>query len=94
MNLGGVDQKEVGQTQKVDLSQGDTAKAAAGGGLSGEPSCGPLLPGTELGGDVVRWGADHLKGTAAECCAACTAELACNIWVWCSRCGWGQEFPT
>ena len=45
---------------------------------------------TELHGDVVRWGADHLKQSASECCAACEAETRCDVWVYCgsaSRCG-------
>lgn len=36
-------------------------------------SCG-ALPGVELGGDVVIWGAEHKTASAAECCAACHAH--------------------
>ena len=46
---------------------------------------------TELPGDVVRWGADHKKSTAAACCKACQEHTAgCNSWVFCgnaSACG-------
>lgn len=42
-----------------------------------------LLEKTELGGAVVRWGASHLKESAADCCAACASEAACTHWVWC-----------
>jgi len=62
-------------------------------------SCG-VLPGVELGGDVVIWGAEHKTTTAAACCAACLAHSGavargvgseagkagkpCNVWVHCS----------
>lgn len=39
---------------------------------------------TELGGDVVRWGAGHTTRTPAQCCAACAASDGCNVWVHCS----------
>jgi hypothetical protein len=61
--------------------------------LSSTPPCPPychVMPRTELPGDVVRWGADHLQATAAACCAACSALAGCNTWVWCgngSACG-------
>ncbi|KIZ05729.1 peptidylprolyl isomerase D (cyclophilin D) [Monoraphidium neglectum] len=39
----------------------------------------------EFGGDfVVKWGEGHLKDTAAECCAACSNYMKCNVWVWCA----------
>lgn len=42
---------------------------------------------TELGGDVVRWGAEHRTPTADECCGACSATPRCNVWVWCGSAG-------
>lgn len=39
---------------------------------------------TELGGDVVRWGANHLTDTPQECCAACAVSERCNVFVHCS----------
>ena len=46
--------------------------------------------GTELPGDVVRWGAEHLVSSGAECCSACKKAQGCNSWVWCghaAQCG-------
>ena len=44
------------------------------------------MAGTELPGDVVLWGENHLQPTAADCCAACRSENSkrCNTWVWCA----------
>ena len=61
-----------------------------------EPSCHALQH-TELHGDVVKWGSEHLLESAALCCAACAAHAAaaaakpdgqqrgCNAWVYCSN---------
>jgi len=38
----------------------------------------------EYGGDVVRWGADHLLDDVAACCAACAASAGCNVYVFCA----------
>lgn len=46
-------------------------------------SCPESRPHTELAGEVVRWGADHLQADAGSCCAACQALPACNVWVYC-----------
>jgi cyclophilin family peptidyl-prolyl cis-trans isomerase len=49
------------------------------------PACAAqLFPETELGGDVVRWGADHLVDSAADCCAACAAAAGCSVFVYCA----------
>ncbi len=70
----------------------DTAAAECAAGCH-------ALPHTELHGDVVKWGEQHLVESAAACCAACEehaaangapGKKACNVWVWCSnaeRCG-------
>ena len=44
------------------------------------------MAGTELPGDVVLWGENHLQPSAADCCAACRSENSkrCNTWVWCA----------
>ncbi len=47
-------------------------------------SCHPLA-GTELPGDVVRWGDGHSTSSAAGCCSACTREPECNSWIWCGN---------
>lgn len=49
-------------------------------------------PHSDVGGFAVRWGADHKKETAGECCAACAEHAAdpqnkekpCNSWVFCN----------
>jgi len=58
------------------LGAGSVPCGGGGGGGGGE--CGEALERTELGGSVVRWGKDHLKGTASECCTACAAAPSCN----------------
>lgn len=68
--------------QQHQAQQGSGVGSAAGAtGSSGR--CGEALADTELGGDVVRWGADHKMASAAACCAACAAAPGCNVWVWC-----------
>ena len=57
---------------------------------AGCPSDCHAMPGTELPGDVVQWGADHLVPSAADCCSACKKTQGCNSWVWCghaAQCG-------
>ena len=47
-----------------------------------------LLPHTELGGSVVKWGAHHKVDNATACCDACAAHNRqghrhnCTSWVW------------
>ena len=54
--------------------------------------CSSPLEHTDLPGDVVKWGADHLQPSAAACCAACSTEPRCNEWVWCGdRAACGQQ---
>ncbi|KAG8460581.1 hypothetical protein KFE25_011356 [Diacronema lutheri] len=61
------------------------AAEAEAADLAAAPRCrAQLFAETELGGDVVRWGADHLTDSAAECCAACAREARCNVFVHCS----------
>ena len=43
------------------------------------------MPRTELHGDVVRWGADFVVPSAAECCAACRTTARCTVWVYCEQ---------
>lgn len=47
-------------------------------------------PHAEYGGEVVKWGEDHLQPSAASCCNACSQHEGCQVWVWCamlSGCG-------
>lgn len=44
----------------------------------GAGSCAVHLSDTELGGDVVSWGANHKLDSAGACCAACSSTDACN----------------
>ena len=60
--------------------QGDDAT----GGLGCPKDC-HAVAGTELPGDVVRWGADHKVESASQCCAACKSRVGCNTWVWCGN---------
>jgi len=54
---------------------------------------------TEFGGDVVKWGDEHLKPSARACYESCLAlvdakPLNCNIWVYCpdpNGCTGGQK---
>ena len=63
------------------------ANASASVGVSPEPPnlfCGASLPPrqrTELAGDVVKWGDDHLVVDAGACCSACSALPSCSVWV-------------
>lgn len=40
---------------------------------------------TDLPGDAIRWGTDHLTPSAGACCDACRSEPRCNEWVWCGN---------
>ena len=56
-----------------------------GGALRGdEGACPVAREHAEYGGDVARWGADHVVADAAACCAACAAHAGCNVWVFCA----------
>ena len=64
---------------KEDITRGGAQSAAVPAVGGGDEECGEILEGTELGGDVVKWGKDHLQDTAAGCCQACAAEPRCNV---------------
>lgn len=56
------------------------------------PSAPPTIPASchldennDYSGDIVKWGADNLQTSAADCCASCSATPPCNIWVWCGN---------
>lgn len=61
-----------------------TGGTAARDGLGAAHCVSETFTETELGGDVVKWGADHLTDTPQECCAACAATDGCNVFVHCS----------
>jgi hypothetical protein len=45
-----------------------------------------IMPHTELHGDVVRWGSDHILPSEAACCNACQAlNRTCTVWVFCGK---------
>ncbi len=44
-------------------------------------------PSTVPRAQVIKWGADHIKETASQCCAACRAHEKCNVWVYCEAAG-------
>ena len=86
---------EVGAGAGAGAGGSGTSEAGAGtggfGGASDAAQGGCMeLPETELAGDVVRWGGDHLKDSAAACCAAfreqraTASETGCNAWVFCA----------
>ena len=67
------------------------SSGSSGGGSppAGDPSTCNGEEHAEYWGDVVVWGATHLKEDAGACCAACQAhmpasgEKKCNTWVYC-----------
>ncbi|KAJ1633952.1 hypothetical protein T492DRAFT_837221 [Pavlovales sp. CCMP2436] len=66
-------------------AQQPAPQAAAQLAAAAVPSCGAsLFAETELGGDVVVWGANNLAETAAECCAKCAQAPTCSVFVFCS----------
>ena len=52
---------------------------------------------TELHGDVVKWGADHILADAAACCEACRVlstrggKQNCTVWVFCDQPACGAQ---
>ena len=50
-----------------------------------------IFPNTELGGDVVLWGANHLTATAEACCAVCSSTPGCSVCVHCSHTSCGSS---
>ena len=89
-----------GAGTEAEAGAGGSGASEAGAGAGGfDASAGAPdaarggcleLPETEMGGEVVRWGVDHLKDSAAACCAACreqratASETGCNVWVFCA----------
>ena len=81
------------QPERREAAVAVTPPATAGSAGS-EDQC-HSMPRTELHGDVVRWGTDHIVESAAACCEACRAASAkpgrrnCTVWVYCdqSQCG-------
>lgn len=74
----------------VVTQQAAGVKATASAASPGDPPACHVLRGTELPGDVVRWGDTHVAESAAACCAACRGAGRCNTWVWCgaeAECG-------
>ena len=65
-------------------------------GAGGDDDACRTEPNAEYAGEfVVRWGEDHIKQSAADCCAACGNYARCNAWVWCGArggCGGGRKF--
>ncbi|KAF6263699.1 cyclophilin-type peptidyl-prolyl cis-trans isomerase [Scenedesmus sp. NREL 46B-D3] len=94
----------VGQDPMQTATAAHAAAARAAAAQATEAAHG-LLPsaaachaeqGAEYGGDVVKWGENHLQLLDLEasvqrecsaCCAACQAASAqgCNVWVWCGE---------
>ena len=64
---------------KEDITRGGAQSAAVPAVGGGDEECGEILEGTEMGGDVVKWGKDHIQDTASGCCHACAAEPRCNV---------------
>lgn len=75
-----------GAAVPVQLGSGDDPLPWAGSLRGDEGACPAAREHAEYGGDVARWGADHLVADAAACCAACAALGAaqCNVWVFCA----------
>lgn len=80
------------QSPSIDLGILKIAGASADRVAAACPSHCHALSRTELHGDVVRWGADHLLEDAGACCEACRTHAAassnhrkpCNVWVYCA----------
>ncbi|KAK3281786.1 hypothetical protein CYMTET_10448 [Cymbomonas tetramitiformis] len=73
-------------------ARGHPTAGAVGAGENGDGPWSPdchSMPNAELDGFVVRWGSDHLRTSAADCCEACrthrpaSAARPCNVWVFC-----------
>lgn len=63
---------------RAALTDGTAAPDLPATAFGGAPSCGTLLPDTELGGDVVSWGSNHKLASADACCASCASAKGCN----------------
>jgi hypothetical protein len=79
---GGATQQQ--QQPLAVLGTGDDPLPWSGSLRGDEGVCPVAREHAEYGGDVVRWGADHLLENAAACCAACAAHAGCSAWVYCA----------
>ena len=72
-----------GSNRPAPLEEERAATDISEAWTTGACAASRVLRNTELAGETVRWGADHLVDRPAECCRACLVDDRCNVWVHC-----------